>query len=44
MTRVDRILVRWPDGRREAFTVPNVDRIVTLTKGRGIARDRDERP
>ena len=34
-SRVDRIVVRWPDGTREAFTVPGVDRIVTLTKGRG---------
>ena len=35
-TRVDRIVVRWPDGTREAFTVPGVDRIVTLTKGQGL--------
>ena len=37
-SRVDRIVVRWPDGAREAFTVPGVDRIVTLTKGRGVVR------
>jgi hypothetical protein len=35
--RVDRIVVRWPDGTREAFTVPGVDRIVSLTKGQGRA-------
>ena len=34
-TRVDRLVVRWPDGTREAFTVPGVDRIVTLTRGQG---------
>jgi enediyne biosynthesis protein E4 len=36
-SRVDRIVVRWPDGTREAFTVPGVDRIVALTKGQGLA-------
>jgi hypothetical protein len=35
-TRVDRIVVRWPDGTREAFTVAGVDRIVALTKGQGL--------
>ncbi len=34
-SRVDRILVRWPGGGREAFAVSGVDRIVTLTKGQG---------
>jgi hypothetical protein len=34
-TSVDRVLVRWPDGSREAFSVSGVDRIVTLTKGQG---------
>jgi hypothetical protein len=33
--RVDRIIVRWPDGIRETFTNPGVNRIVTLTKGQG---------
>ncbi len=33
--RVDRVVVRWPDDSREAFTVAGVDRIVTLTKGQG---------
>jgi hypothetical protein len=32
---IDRIVVRWPDGTREAFGVPGVDRIVPLTKGHG---------
>jgi enediyne biosynthesis protein E4 len=34
-SRVDRIIVRWPDGIRETFTDPGINRIVTLTKGQG---------
>ena len=34
-TNIDRIVVRWPDGTRETFGVPGVDRIVPLTKGQG---------
>jgi hypothetical protein len=34
-TSVDAIEVHWPDGKVENFTVPEVDRIVTLTKGTG---------
>jgi len=34
-TTIDRIIVRWPDGAREAFGVSGIDRIVALTKGRG---------
>ncbi len=37
-SRVDRIVVRWPDGSREMFTVPGIDRSVTLTKGQGLAQ------
>jgi hypothetical protein len=39
MTKVDRIVVRWPDGTREAFSVPGVDRIVPLTKGKGLPHE-----
>jgi len=39
-TTVDRVLVRWPDGVREAFHVPGVDRIVSLTKGQGVLAKR----
>ena len=35
-TRVDRIVVRWPDNTREAFAVAGVDRIVTVSKDRGV--------
>src|SRR6202789_3720971 len=34
-TTVDAIEVHWPSGKAENFTVPNVDRIVTLTEGSG---------
>jgi len=34
-TTVDAIEVRWPSGKVEQFTVPGVDRIVTLTEGSG---------
>jgi enediyne biosynthesis protein E4 len=38
-TAVDRLVVRWPDGAREAFKVPGVDRILSLTKGQGAAHE-----
>jgi hypothetical protein len=34
-TTVDDIEVRWPSGKVEHFSVPGVDRIVTLTEGTG---------
>jgi hypothetical protein len=34
-TTVDVIEVHWPSGKVEHFTVPGVDRIVTLTEGTG---------
>jgi hypothetical protein len=34
-TSVDSIEVHWPSGKVEKFTVPGVDRIVTLTEGTG---------
>ena len=34
-TKVERVVVRWPDGTREQFDVPGIDRSVTLTKGGG---------
>ena len=38
--RVDRVVVRWPVGTEEAFTVDGVDRLVTLTEGRGTPATR----
>ena len=34
-TKIDAIEVHWPSGKIEHFTVPGVDRIVTLTEGKG---------
>jgi hypothetical protein len=34
-TTVDAIEVHWPSGKVEQFTVPGVDRIVTITEGTG---------
>ena len=36
-TTIDDIEVHWPSGAVEHFTVPGVDRIVTLTEGQGKA-------
>jgi len=33
--RVERLEVTWPDGAREVFPVPGVDRLLTLERGRG---------
>jgi hypothetical protein len=32
---VDDIEVHWPSGKVEHFTVPGVDRIVTISEGSG---------
>jgi hypothetical protein len=34
-TAVDAIEVHWPTGKVENFTVPGIDRIVTITEGTG---------
>jgi hypothetical protein len=36
-TTVDRLEVKWPDGRKEHFAVPGVDRIITITEGTGVS-------
>ncbi|HEX3526076.1 MAG TPA: CRTAC1 family protein [Thermoanaerobaculia bacterium] len=36
-TRIDSLVVRWPSGRVESFTVP-VDKISTLKEGEGTAK------
>lgn len=38
--RVERVSVRWPSGTEEDFVVDGVDRLVTLTEGRGTPRPR----
>ena len=37
-TSVDRLEIVWPDGSTEMINVPGVDRKLTITEGRGIAR------
>jgi hypothetical protein len=34
-TKVDKLEVKWSDGSTENFDVPGIDRIVTLTQGKG---------
>lgn len=34
-TKVDILEVHWPDGSRETFDVPGVDRTLTITQGKG---------
>jgi enediyne biosynthesis protein E4 len=34
-TRVDKLEIKWPDGSLESFDVPAIDRIVTITQGKG---------
>jgi hypothetical protein len=34
-TRVDRVIVRWPNGLEEQWSGPTIDRIVSLTEGTG---------
>jgi enediyne biosynthesis protein E4 len=34
-TSIDSIEVHWPSGKVEQFTVPGIDRIITLTEGSG---------
>ena len=36
-TKVDDIEVHWPSGKVEHFTVPGVDRILTMTEGSGVS-------
>jgi hypothetical protein len=34
-TSVDRVEIRWPNGREEVFAVEGIDRLITLTEGKG---------
>ncbi len=38
ISKIDKLEVRWPSGRAEEFSVPGVDKIVTLTEGKGVVR------
>jgi len=37
-TKVDKLEIKWPDGSVEVVDVPAIDRIVTITQGKGIGR------
>jgi len=34
-TKVDKLEIKWPDGSVEAFDVSAIDRVVTITQGKG---------
>jgi len=34
-TKVDKLEIKWPDGSVETFDVPAIDRVVTITQGKG---------
>jgi hypothetical protein len=35
-TRVEKLEIHWPSGRKEEVVVPRIDQIVTVEEGRGI--------
>jgi len=35
-TQISALVVRWPDGRREAFPVPGINRRLVLVRGEGV--------
>jgi hypothetical protein len=37
-TKVDKLEIQWPDGSVEKFDVPAIDRVVTITEGKGVSR------
>jgi len=36
-TAVDKLEIKWPDGKLESVTVPGIDRKLTVTEGKGAA-------
>jgi enediyne biosynthesis protein E4 len=34
--KVDKVEIRWPDGKTEVVAIPGVDRILAVTEGKGI--------
>lgn len=35
-TRIDNVEILWPDGSKEEAQVPAVDRVLTVTEGKGV--------
>ena len=36
-TTVDKLEIKWPDGKLETVTVPGIDRKLTVTEGKGVS-------
>ena len=34
-TKIDKLEIKWPDGSVESFDVPAVDKVITITQGKG---------
>jgi hypothetical protein len=34
-TKIDKLEIKWPDGSVESFDIPAVDRVITITQGKG---------
>jgi hypothetical protein len=34
-TKVDKLEIQWPDGSKETFAVPAIDKAITITQGTG---------
>jgi enediyne biosynthesis protein E4 len=34
-TKIDKLEIKWPDGSVESFDVPTVDKVITITEGKG---------
>jgi hypothetical protein len=34
-TKVDKLEIKWPDGSVEAFIVSSIDKVITITQGKG---------
>ena len=35
--KIDKIEIHWPSGAREEIKIPDVDQIVTVVEGKGVA-------
>jgi len=35
-TKVDKVEIRWPDGKQEVVTLPGVDRYFAIEEGQGL--------
>ncbi|HEV7376799.1 MAG TPA: CRTAC1 family protein [Pyrinomonadaceae bacterium] len=36
-TKIDKLEIVWPDGTSETISVPGVDRVLTITQGKGVS-------